>query len=266
MELHDAGVFRVLVKEGTHLASSTTEAGLNVGAVLNNMTNTPDGLAILERIDIEDLVDAKGDGSVDPKMLIGMAIGAAIVLAGTAVYQNRSRITTWWNDKLVPVVASRLGMTRSSPSESFDVVAAVSATKISAAAFSTEVREAIDEARPAMSSIEARRRLVTALLAAAVAAEELRVLRSHHIIDDEDLRELRTAMQQLTHENVVDRVNHCLASGEVELDDHSRETLVTLFRGGSVRGGKYMLITPERVAEALYLVEEVPDETGKTAV
>lgn len=94
---------------------------------------------------------------------------------------------------------------------------------------------------------------MTALLAAAVAAEELRVLRSHHIIDDDDLRELSTAMQQLTHEDIVDRVNQSLASGEVELDDHSRETLATLFGGGSIKDEKYMLITPEQVAEALYI-------------
>lgn len=266
MDLQDAGVFRVLIKEGTHLASSTTEAGLNVGAVLNNVTNTPDGLAILERIDIEELVESKGDGNPDPKLLIGVAIGAAVVLAGTAVYHNRSKIKTWWNDKLVPVVAKRFGMTRSAPADSVDASAEVAPTEISVEAFSSEVRQAVDEAIPDMSSTEARTRLVTALLAAAVAAEELRILQRHRIIDDNDVRELRAAMQQLTRDEVVDRVNQALTSGEVTLDERSAETLVALFRGGSASAEAFVPINIAQVARALDIGADAGDETGSAAV
>lgn len=265
MDLHEEGVFRVMIKEGTHLASSTTEAGMNVGSLLNNVTNTPDGLAILERIDIDDLIDAKGDGTIDPKTLVGMAIGAAIVLAGVAVYHHRSRIRTWWDDRLVPVVAARLGITRSSRVKSDDEIAAVPATEISAVAFSAEISEAIKDTRPAMSSVEARQRLVIALLAAAVSAEELRLLRSHRILDADDLRELYASMRQLSREEVLSVINQSLASGEIDLDDRNQDMLVKLLGGGSFANGKYVPITSERVLEVIDIGTYEPEHADSAA-
>ncbi|HCJ49553.1 MAG TPA: hypothetical protein DHW40_09540 [Microbacterium sp.] len=276
MTYNSAGVFEVLIKDGTHLADSAISVGDKAAVLLKDATNVVDGAAILRKIDPEKLVEdvadrievGKTDG-VDSKLALGITLGVVIGIAVAAtavvVYNKRSTLKAWWMDRVIPTVATRLRLSSRRHDDAAPEVEQVPVTAITVESFSTEIAEAVGDMRATMSSEEARGRFITMLLAAAVVADELRTLQSHRIVDDEDRAGLEAAMSQLTTEEVAALANRALEPGEFELDESKRQALIALLGGGAPIDGVYVPVTRERIAKALLLPEVAGDDSATPA-
>ena len=74
---------------------------------------------------------------------------------------------------------------------------------------------------PELSSAEAQQRFARAVVAAAYADEQMRLLRNARITDDDDPLELASKMQELTPERLQSAI-HLLLQAEPTLLDHDK--------------------------------------------
>jgi hypothetical protein len=79
----------------------------------------------------------------------------------------------------------------------------------------------VETTGPEMSSAEAQQRFARAVVAAAYADEQMRLLRNASITDDDDPLELASKMQELTPERLQSAI-HLLLQAEPTMLDHDK--------------------------------------------
>lgn len=94
-------VYRAIIKEGTHLASSNETDGAYRGALLDNETNQIVGQAEWEEFEIDDYEfdDVNENEAADAGELYGALIIIGVSAIGVRVYPH---IKKGWNDYIVP--------------------------------------------------------------------------------------------------------------------------------------------------------------------
>jgi hypothetical protein len=191
----------------------------------------------------------------------GKIAAAAILTAGVVgVVVLRKPITTWFQEKTLPVLAkwwpnNRL-LARFLPKDAqTDRVPLALSAAIEHAPedLSSAIEKAVENSRRPMGSAEAELRLARMLAAAAILVQEYRAL-SNARLDDDGYPALKKAVDALTEQEVTDLVNQVLASSS-EVDEETTETLMASFGGGQVLDGEYIPISNVRVREVLYLPE-----------
>lgn len=203
----------------------------------------------------------------------GKIAAAAILTAGVVgVVVFREPITTWFQEKTVPVLAkwwpnNRL-LARFLPKDADadrGPLALAAAIEHAPEDLTSAIEKAVEDSRRPMGTVEAELRLARMLAAAAILVQEYRAL-SNVRLDDDGYPALKKAIDALTEQEVTDFVNQVLASAS-EVDEETTETLMASFRGGKVLDGEYVPILNERVREVLYLPEPdiaEPDEIEAT--
>lgn len=111
---------------------------------------------------------------------------------------------------------------------------------------------ALEEQRTDMSNVEAQRRVLEIMLAAAVIADNMRAL-SDAQIDDSVVFELQRTMEKLTVPQVTDSLNRMLEGDASILDDRSSADLLQIFGGGRAVEGRYVPLGNDKIAEVLRL-------------
>lgn len=244
--------FRAVFPDGVHLASSRKTEGAFRGAVFDNETNTLQGQAEFFRVDpADDSGDEDGSEAPIPPLLAAALGIAAGVLGTIVVVKQAPRIKSWWLEAALPGLRSkwvRLTKSKDEGAESAD-----DSPDIRVRDFSRELTVAVDDQRSPMSSTEAQQRFLTMLLAAAIVADQTRLLKDVRIVDDAQLLGLRGAMEALTGPQVAEMANGLLEADTGLLDDGTREIFLQAFGGGAYVDGHYVPLHPERIDSALRL-------------
>lgn len=246
-------VYRPVVPYGMHLADSGKIPGAKLGAALDDNTNQVAGQA--------DWVPVKANPWAD---IIGYALVAGATVVATVVVQKSAPVVKdWFQTTALPSAKAayrKLTRAKRTTSARVDALEAAEPIQLDPAGFSKEIETVLEGARQPMSSVEVKRRLLRIMLAAAIIAEALRTLDGVEIRDDEDLRELRRAMGELTTQEVADLANQMLDDEERLLDDEGEAAFVAVFGGGRSADGRRLLIEPGRLREALRLPHEESEQ------
>ena len=209
-------LYRAIVPEGTHLARSNNTEGAFRGAVLDDETNQVSGQAELVEVDRDE--DDKTSKSSDLSTAITMLAVAGVSIAGTIfVSAVAPKIKTWWGDTASPSLKAKLSslLTQKSQEEQTEIGAAIDSTalaKIASVDTSTELSAAMADPDHVMSSEEAQQRLATLLLAAAVAAHELRTLKNASIAGESERQQIQELLDKFADESVVSLANRVFDS------------------------------------------------------
>jgi hypothetical protein len=254
-------LFRAIIPEGGHLASSKKVAEAFLGAVLSNETNQVIDQAVFVKVD--------KDSAVILAAALGVAAGLAAGVTATVVVVKRwTRIKSWWIGDARPKLRFFFGHKRTADMAPLQLAASV---EIDPLDFSAEVADVLEDSESVMSSVEAQQRFAMMLLAAAFAMDQLRALNGARLESEVKLVELKQAMSQLSTEEVVDLVNRMLEAEHPLLDEDVRAVFVQVFGGGGEVDGKYVPLRREMVEEALKpptpeVLPAVADQGGDTDV
>jgi hypothetical protein len=216
--------------------------------------------------------DPEGDPEDDdesgrsPEAMVALALGLALaVVAVIAIKKKYPNIKAWWLDEVLPAVREKR-LFKKKPelivAEEENNEAAGNGMALVdrdlAAAFTTEIDEALADYRTNMSSDEAKQRLLAILAAAAVIAEQLRALFNARIqdADSPEVAELRTALEKLSTQQVADAINSMLQSDKSPLDDEATAEFVRMFGAGTLADGQFLPLRRDDILEALRISED----------
>jgi len=209
-------LYRAIIPEGTHLARSNNTEGAFRGAVLDDETNQVSGQAELVEVDRDE--DDGSNESLDLSTAVAMLAVAGASIAGTVfVSAVAPKIEAWWSDTAYPSLKARLGslLSQKSQEEQAEIGAAIDSTalaKIASVDASTELSTALADPNFVMSSEEAQQRFATLLLAAAVAAHELRTLKNASIAGESERQQIQELLDKFADESVVNLANRVFDS------------------------------------------------------
>ena len=208
--------YRAIVPEGTHLARSNNTEGAFRGAVLDDETNQVCGQAELVEVDRDE--DDESNESPDLSTAVAMLAVAGVSIAGTIfVSAVAPKIKAWWGDTAHPSLKAKLNslLSQKSQEEQTEIGAEIDSTalaKIASVDASTELSTAVAGPDHVMSSEEAQQRLATLLLAAAVAAHELRTLKNASIAGESERQQIQELLDKFADESVVSLANRVFDS------------------------------------------------------
>ena len=203
--------YRAIVPKGTHLARSNNTEGAFRGAVLDDETNQVCGQAELVEVDRDE--DDESNESPDLSTAVAMLAVAGVSIAGTIVVSAVApKIKAWWGDKARPSLKAKLGslLNQKTQEEQKEIGAAIDSTalaKIASVDASTELSTAMADPNFVMSSEEAQQRFATLLLAAALAAHELRTLKNASIAGESERQQIQELLDKFADESVVSLAN-----------------------------------------------------------
>lgn len=209
-------LYRAIIPEGTHLARSNNTEGAFRGAVLDDETNQVSGQAELVEVDCDE--DDETSESSDLSTAVAMLAVAGVSIAGTIfVSAIAPKIKAWWGDTAHPSLKAKLGslLNQKTQEEQKEIGAAIDSTalaKIASVDASTELSTAMADPNFVMSSEEAQQRLATLLLAAAVAAHELRTLKNASIAGESERQQIQELLDKFADESVVSLANRVFDS------------------------------------------------------
>jgi hypothetical protein len=209
-------LYRAIIPEGTHLARSNNTEGAFRGAVLDDETNQVSGQAELVEVDCDE--DDETSESSDLSTAVAMLAVAGVSIAGTIfVSAIAPKIKAWWGDTARPSLKAKLGslLNQKTQEEQKEIGAAIDSTalaKIASVDASTELSTAMADPNFVMSSEEAQQRLATLLLAAAVAAHELRTLKNASIAGESERQQIQELLDKFADESVVSLANRVFDS------------------------------------------------------
>ncbi len=209
-------LYRAIIPEGTHLAHSNNTEGAFRGAVLDDETNQVSGQAELVEVDRDE--DDESSEFSDLSTAVAMLAVAGVSIAGTIVVSAVApKIKAWWGDTARPSLKAKLGslLNQKTQEEQTEICATIDSTalaKIASVDASTELSTAMADPDHVMSSEEAQQRLATLLLAAAVAAHELRTLKNASIAGDSERQQIQELLDKFADESVVSLANRVFDS------------------------------------------------------
>ena len=204
-------LYRAIHPEGTHLARSNSTEGAFRGTVLDDETNQVSGQAELVEVDRDE--DDESSEFSDLSTAVAMLAVAGVSIAGTIVVSAVApKIKAWWGDKARPSLKAKLGslLNQKTQEEQKEIGAAIDSTalaKIASVDASTELSTAMADPNFVMSSEEAQQRFSTLLLAAAVAAHELRTLKNASIAGESERQQIQELLDKFADESVVSLAN-----------------------------------------------------------
>lgn len=204
-------LYRAIIPGGTHLARSNSTEGAFRGTVLDDETNQVSGQAELVEVDRDE--DDESSEFSDLSTAVAMLAVVGVSIAGTIVVSAVApKIKAWWGDKARPSLKAKLGslLNQKTQEEQKEIGAAIDSTalaKIASVDASTELSTAMADPNFVMSSEEAQQRFATLLLAAALAAHELRTLKNASIAGESERQQIQELLDKFADESVVSLAN-----------------------------------------------------------
>jgi hypothetical protein len=180
-----------------------------------------------------------------------------------AVAEAKPYVNRLWNDKALPAIKSarnktsnRIAKARRADRQA-DAAELATFVEAAPADSSEEVAAALEEDKPSMSSEEAQKRLVAALMARALSDEakafsdeQIRMLLNARVEDGDAFLAWKSSLEKLTPQEVEDRIHLML-----ETNPSFLEEFVKMFWGDRNLDGQSMPVTNEKIKEALRLTD-----------
>jgi hypothetical protein len=243
----DTDNLRPVVPEGTYLARSRGSDGVYRALLFEEGTGKLLGPPELVEIDDDEPVAFYGDASDSREARdaeICESVDAVLTLLGLAVVAA-PHVKRLWNERGRPAIASmrsaiddRLGVRHRARPKGVTAANDVSLDSADPEADAT----ASDEGVTSMGSAEAQERLRTVLVAAALIADQMRRLSHARIEDVDEARpELTEAVENLSAQQVAERISWMLESRVALLDDETVSAFMRVFATGRFVAGQYVL-------------------------
>jgi hypothetical protein len=148
------------------------------------------------------------------------AVATVLTLLAEGVVWVAPHIRQWWSDSAKPAIKStgRKVKTTLSRAPVLRRTTDANAVPVPGRPRSGSERAEVEGTGPEMSSAEAQQRFARAVVAAAYADEQMRLLRNARITDDDDPLELASKMQELTPERLQAAIRLLLQAEPTMLD------------------------------------------------
>ena len=248
-------LYRLIKPEGTHAADSKNTEGTIRGALLDDETNQLIGQGEFIPVDPED--DEGSHESEPAPVVLGVAVGIAVGVTATIVIAKAlPPLQRWFVRTAVPSIQTTVNRVVTRAKRTSVTVAeliGIRKNQVEAKEAAKELAVVVSEPRIEMSSQEAQRRYLAAMMAVAFIAEQVRVLSSAEIKDKDQLAELEEKARALSSPAAIAGTNRMLEANPELLDQESQDAFVELFGGGVAIAGAYAPLSEERVKEALRL-------------
>lgn len=242
--------YEPIVPEGQHLGTSRKVDGAVTGHLFEDGTNGLKGHAAWRWIDEpepdygpsyeyepwrEPPSEKPRELTPEERELANQIIAMIVVGTVRAAVAATPHVKRWWNEKAVPPVKSAWKRV-TAPRKANNKAAAATSSSVSRATFvasTTAVEVAVAESKISMGSAEWKQRFRAMLAAGAFKDEQLRILSSARIEDDDALLETQGTMEQLTPQQFADRIKLMLESNPSLLDEETSAELIRVFSGQS---------------------------------
>lgn len=270
-------LYRVKLKEGTHLASSQDTHGTFRGTLYDDETNKLVGHAELEKVDESEYGwDHSYDYPLDqqevelsPEMQkLTQAVGALFAIATIHVITEHVApgIKHWWQNKAVPTIKKKWEIfTAKREDEPFPkdkkksnlhTNEMITADEIVQDMFSHKLEEAYEKYMNDMTSEEAQRELLDVFILSALLIAKIRKLSNARIIENGDAPteylEGQKISERLTTSEYIDCINQILESNPQLLEEKTAGFSGILGRN-LVLNGQYVPIEIGKFKEAMIL-------------
>lgn len=148
------------------------------------------------------------------------AVATVLALLAEGVVWAAPHVRQWWSDGAKPAIKStgRKVKTTLTRAPVLRRTKNANAVPVPAAPRSDTDRAEVEATGPEMSSAEAQQRFARAVVAAAYADEQMRILRNARIAADDDPLELASKMQELTPEHLQGAIRLLLQADPRMLD------------------------------------------------
>ncbi len=151
------------------------------------------------------------------------AVATVLTLLAEGAVWAAPHVRQWWSDTAKPAIKTtgRKVKTALSRAPVLRRTKNANAVPVPPGPRSGSERSEVETTGPEMSSAEAQQRFARAVVAAAYADEQMRLLRNASITDDDDPLELASKMQELTPERLQSAI-HLLLQAEPTMLDHDK--------------------------------------------
>jgi hypothetical protein len=242
--------YEPIVPEGQHLGTSRKVDGAVTGHLFEDGTNGLKGHAAWQWVDEpepaygpsykyepwrEPLSEKPRELTPEERELANQIIALIVVGTVRAAVAATPHVKRWWNEKAVPPVKSAWKRV-TAPRKATNDAAAATSSSVSRATFvasTTAVEVLVAETKISMGSAEWKERFRAMLAAGAFKDEQLRILSSARIEDDDALLGTQGTMEQLTPQQFADRIKLMLEANPSLLDEETSAELIRVFGGQS---------------------------------
>jgi len=271
-------LYRVVHKEGTHLASSKNTEGAFRGALLDDKDKLAGQAEFIKVDDYESYEYQETHEDVELSeeakeiaQILGEAAAAAIIaLVATAT----PHIKHWWKDIADPNIKkkwheiTRKEKTKQSKKDKNNSL--IYTTEIANTSgtvpgmLSKELDDAYEKYKVNMSNVEAQKELIDVVVLSAILAAKIRKLSNAYIRESggmpEDYLEWQQVVEKLTTQKVTESINLILENNFSLLDEKSSMSLSEILSCSLISNNQYVPIENDRFKEALTLKIDAYDE------
>ena len=217
----------------------------------DSQTNSPVFVYVTNEYESESQARAREERDEAIAYLLSLAIKFAVVKATP----HAKRL---WYEKARPAIKSmrnKIAKVRNADSQAATAeMVALSST--ATADFSDEVDVVLEERGIGMSGAEAKRHFLEMLVAAAIFEEKKRILSTVRIEEGGGgFLELKSAIQELTTQQVAEFINPMLEANPDLLDEVTAVEFMKRFGGGRNVDGQYVPVSSKKIKEALRLTD-----------
>lgn len=268
-------LYRPILKEGTHLASSKTTEEAFRGALLDDETNQLRGQAEWEKVDESeygydysyDYQENRQQPELSPEMqelaqLAGEVLATATIRVLDEVVAPRAKF--WWQEKAAPAIREMLDDIRGEkkskktikgrPAKSTGVAATRETVSLMV---SQELDEAYEKYVHDMTSEEAQRELLEIFILSVMLTAKIRKLSNARIVKDSGVPgeyiEGKDIIQKLSTPEYVASINQILENNPLLLEEKST-TLSEILGYSIVLNRQYVPIESNRLRKKLMVL------------
>jgi uncharacterized protein (DUF39 family) len=222
-------IMRVHIPDGAVLSSSRTTPGRHSPLTRDSGTHQLGQVTLSE-------VDESNETSK-------LVTTVALLVIAVAMEKAAPHVKQWVKDSTVPAMkASRERMAkavrRGKRAKNTQISVVV---EPAIAGPSTEVAEAVDTPAVTMTRAEWLERFRLMLVAGAFHQEQWRLLSAARVEDGDDVREVQRAMENLSPQQVAERMRQALEANRSVLDPETSAAMAKIFAGIRVDDGKHAL-------------------------
>jgi hypothetical protein len=264
-------LYRLIDKEGTHLASSNDTEGASRGMLLDDNTNKLVGHAEWVKVDESEYESGYPYGyqenqqkvELSPEeqksaQLVGEAIAAATVYVLTEYVAPR--VERWWQNTAVPTMKEKweifTGKRKDKKRSELHPNEIVTANESVPGMFSHRLEEAYEKYMNDMTSEEAQRELLDIFILSALLITKIRKLSNARIIINggapKEYLEGQKILERLTTPEYIGSVNQILKNNS-QLMEEKTEALSGILERNLVFNGQYVPIEIGKFKEAMTL-------------
>jgi hypothetical protein len=262
-------LYRVVVKENTHLADSKDTPGANRATLLSNTNNQIVGQAELVRVDESEYISSNEyyddsepieltDEQKQVAAMIGEILAAAVVWVSTEVIAPR--VKHWWQTTALPSIKAIVDGTSKkktvklqTKASQLNVVKKTATVVDISNVFSQELDDAYKKYTIDMTSEDAQRELLEIFVLYAMLVSKIKKFSSASIHDAKSMNEVikgEAIIAKLTEPLFIETINSIFESNEKLLEEKSKVFLSLIGRELMV-SGRYIPIEVDSFKKAL---------------